>query len=50
MTVKMDGALMQLIASASLPFIFVEQPAFRYMMSIVAPQYKIRLFANFTVN
>ena len=34
---------MGLIASASLPFSFVEQPAFNNLMQIAAPQYKIRL-------
>jgi hypothetical protein len=44
MTKRLDNAIMSLIASASLPLSFVDQPALHQLMHMVAPQYQIRFY------
>ena len=42
MTKKIDDSIMALICTASLPLSFVEEPAVKNLLKILAPMYKIR--------
>lgn len=46
MTRKADNAIMALIATAGLPFCFVEEPGFLNLLKILAPNYNLRFFIN----